>query len=90
MNFNPFFSNRFYNQELCLANLEFFEIPFLYNDVTFHAENSLRSSIICIFSGGMLISSALFVFPFSFGSPIEVILSAILFPIRSPVTSAVF
>ena len=56
-------------------------------------QNNLRSSIIfCLFSGGMYISSGLFVFSFSFSFvlPIEVILSAILFPIKSPVASAVF
>ena len=43
-------------------------------------QNNLRSSIICFFfSGGMYISSG-----FSFDLPIEVILSAILFPIKSP------
>ena len=51
-------------------------------------QNNLRSSIICcLFSGGIQISSGLFVF--SFVLPIEVILSAILFPIKSPVASAV-
>ena len=45
-------------------------------------QNNLRSSIICcLFSGGMYISSG---FSFSFVLPIEVILSAILFPIKSP------
>ena len=49
-------------------------------------QNNLRWSIICcLSSGGMYISSS-----FSFGLPIEVILSAILFPIKSPVASAVF
>ena len=39
----------------------------------------------------MYISSGFsFVFVFSFGLPIEVILSTILFPIKSPVDSAVF
>ena len=55
-------------------------------------QNNLRSSIICcLFSGGIQISSGLFVFSFSFSFvlPIEVILSAILFPIKSPVASAV-
>ena len=52
-------------------------------------QNNLRSLIICcLFSGGMEITSGLFVF--SFVLPIEVILSAILLPIRSPVASAVF
>ena len=51
-------------------------------------QNSLRSSIICcLFSGGMCISSG---FSFSFDLPIQVILSAILFSIKSPVASAVF
>ena len=56
-------------------------------------QNNLRSSIICcLFSSGMYISSGLFVFYFyfSFDLPTEVILSAILFPIKSPVASAVF
>ena len=49
-------------------------------------QNNLRSSIICcLFSGGMYISSG-----FSFGLPIEVILSAILFPIKSPVALQFF
>ena len=50
-------------------------------------QNNLRSSIICcLFSGGIYISSG---FSFSFDLPIEVILSAISFPIKSPVASAV-
>ena len=54
-------------------------------------QNNLRSSIICcLFSGGMYISSDLFIFSFSFVLPIGVILSAILFPIKSPVASTVF
>ena len=55
-------------------------------------QNNLRSSIICcLFSGGMYISSGFsFGFSFSFGLPTEVILSAILFPIKSPVASAFF
>ena len=54
-------------------------------------QNNIRSSIICcLFSGGMYISSGLFVFSFSFDLPIEAILSAILFPIKSPVAYAVF
>ena len=54
-------------------------------------QNILRSLIICcLFSGEMYISSGLLVFSFSFDLPIEVILSAILFPIKSPVASAVF
>ena len=45
-------------------------------------QNNLRSSrICCLFSGGI---------GFSFDLPIEVILSAISFPIKSPVASAVF
>ena len=51
-------------------------------------QKNLRSSIICcLFSGGMYISSG---FSFSFDLPIEVILSAMLFPIKSPLASAVF
>ena len=55
-------------------------------------QNNLRLSIICCpFSGGMYISSSFsFGFSFSFGLPIEVILSAILFPNKFPVASAVF
>ena len=54
-------------------------------------QNNLRSSIICcLFSGGIYISSGLFIFSFSFGLPIEVVLSAILLPIKYPVASAVF
>ena len=53
-------------------------------------QNNLRSSIICsLFSGEMYISSG-FSFGFYFDLPIKVILSAILFPIKSPVASAVF
>ena len=52
-------------------------------------QNNLRSSIICcLFSDGMYISYGLFIF--SFVLPIEVILSAILLPIKSPVASAFF
>ena len=49
--------------------------------------------ISCLFSGGKIISSGSFIsFSFSlfFDSPGEVILSAILFPIKSPVASAFF
>ena len=56
-------------------------------------QSNLRSSIICcLFSGRIQISSGLFVFYFYFYFvlPIEVILSAILFPIKSPVASTVF
>ena len=56
-------------------------------------ENNLRSSIVCrLFSGGIKISSGLFVFSFSFAFvlPAEVISSTILFPIKSPVASAIF
>ena len=56
-------------------------------------QNNLRTSIICcIFSGGIYISSDLFVFSFvfSFVLPTEVMLSAILLLIRSPVASAFF
>ena len=54
-------------------------------------QNNLRSSMICcLFYGGMYISSGLFVFSFSFDLPIKVILSAVLFPIKSLVASAVF
>ena len=57
-------------------------------------QNNLRSSIICcLFSGGMYVSSGFsfgFFSGFSFVLPIEVILSAILFPIKSHVSSAVF
>ena len=50
-------------------------------------KNNLRSSIIyCLFFGGMYISPG-FSFGFSFDLPTEVILSAILFPIKSPVAS---
>ena len=43
-------------------------------------QNNLRSSIICcLLSGGMYISSGLFVFSFSFVLPNEVILSAIYY-----------
>ena len=53
-------------------------------------QNNLRSSIIfCLFSGEMYISSDLFIF-FPFVLPTEVILSAILFPIKSSVASTVF
>ena len=76
---------------MCPENLQFFEIPFLNNEASFYAQNNLRLSIICCpFFGGLYISSISFVFSFSFGLPIEVILSAILFPIKSPVASAVF
>ena len=52
-------------------------------------QNNLRWLIICcLFSGGMQNFPVLFVF--SFDLPIEVILSAILFPIKSPAVSAVF
>ena len=54
-------------------------------------QNNLRSSIICcLFSGGMYISSSFsfgFSFSFSFDLLKEVILSAILFPIKSPSVS---
>ena len=56
-------------------------------------QNNLRSSMICcLFSGGIYISSGLFVFSFSFSFvlPTELILSDILLPIKSPVASAVF
>ena len=56
-------------------------------------QNNLRLSIICcLFSGGIYISSGLFVFSFSFTFvlPTEVILSDILLPVKSPVASAVF
>ena len=66
-----------------------FGIPFLY-----YAKNNLKSSIICcLFSGGIIISSGSFIsFSFSlfFDLPNEVIVSAILFPIKSPVASALF
>ena len=53
----------------------------------------IESSIIwCFFSGGILISYLLFVSFFSLlcSLPTEVILSAILFPVESPVASAGF
>ena len=54
-------------------------------------QNNLRSPIICcLFSGGIKIFSGLFIFSFTFGLPAKVILSAILFPVKSPVASAVF
>ena len=47
--------------------------------------------ICCIFSGGIIISSSSLVsFSLFFDLPNEVILSAILFPIKSPFASALF
>ena len=47
--------------------------------------------ICCLFSGGIIISSSSFVsFSLFFDLPSEIILSGILFPIKSPVASALF
>ena len=47
--------------------------------------------ICCLFSGGIIISSSSLVsFSLFFNLPSEVILSATLFPIKSPVASALF
>ena len=47
--------------------------------------------ICCLFSGGIIISSSSFVsFSLFFDLPDEVILLAFLFPIKSPVASALF
>ena len=65
------------------------KIKFIPNKI--YIQNNLKSSkISCLFSGGIWIPSISFVFYFSFVLPIEVILSAVLFPIKSPAASAVF
>ena len=54
-------------------------------------QNNLRSSIICcLFSGGMYISSGLFVFSFPFSFSFDLAIEVILSAIKSPVASAVF
>ena len=78
----------------CLTNLLFFDIPLLYYDTNL---NSLL--LCCLFSGAIYLSfgtsfsllASLFCEYNSFGDFKNlVILSAILFPIKSPETSAVF
>ena len=82
----------------CLTNLLFFDTPLLY------CYNNLNSSIICCLSSGdvyllfgasisLLASSFLecnFVECFAEDFETLVILSAIVLPIKSPVSSAVF
>ena len=46
--------------------------------------------ICCLFSGEIIISSSLVLFSLFFDLPSEVVLSAILFPTKSPVASALF
>ena len=63
-------------------------------NLVFHFNNNLKSLIICcLFSGGIKMSLVSFIsvsFPLFFDLPNEVISSAILFPIKCPVASALF
>ena len=74
----------------CIANLLFFDISLLY----YYA--NLNSSITCIFSGDIYLSFGISLLPSPFSECIKdffeefVILSTILFPIKSPVAFSVF
>ena len=77
------------HQKSCQANLQFFEIPFLYNKITFYLQNNLSNQLFVVFFLAEYKFLLLSLF-FYFGLPNKVISSAFLFPIKSPLASAVF